>query len=193
MVTVWARWRLVSSQSNLVGIRVKSKRAASSQSYGKLFSVRSCCRTYHERRMKALDRDLPQETEFYCYLGFCFALLPRYCQSSCIVITVAVGMRLQNRCNIWSSQEAHCWSYHNMCLHSLETCQLILGQLMWPIKTVLLLHDFMSNEFDNVLLNLHQVRSQLKNHQTILGHWSVQLLIDLWPNNLYCVQSERDL
>ena len=32
---------LVSSQTNLAGIRVKSKRAASSQSYGKLFSVRS--------------------------------------------------------------------------------------------------------------------------------------------------------
>ena len=35
-----------SSQSNLAGIRVKSKRAAASQSYGKQFSVRSCCRMY---------------------------------------------------------------------------------------------------------------------------------------------------
>ena len=33
----------------------------------------------HERRMKVLDRGPPQETEFYCYLGFCSVLLPCYC------------------------------------------------------------------------------------------------------------------
>ena len=33
----------------------------------------------HERRMKVLDRGPPQETEFYCYLGFCSVLLPGYC------------------------------------------------------------------------------------------------------------------
>ena len=33
----------------------------------------------HERRMKVLDPGPPQETEFYCYLGFCSVLLPCYC------------------------------------------------------------------------------------------------------------------
>ena len=33
-----------------------------------------------------------------------------------------------------------------------------------------------------------QMRSQLKNHQTILGHRSVYLRSDLWPNNPYPAQ-----
>ena len=37
-------FELAEGSSPLREMRVKSKRAASSQSYGKLFSVRSCCR-----------------------------------------------------------------------------------------------------------------------------------------------------
>ena len=143
-LTVRARWRLVSSQRNDSRIQEGGLITELRQTFKHKILLQNVITK--EGRFLEIEVSLKKlnSTAIWVFVLFYSLVIVR--------ITIPVSWSLQVCvCGnvviiyVWSLQEAHWWSYHNMCLHSsLEAYQLILGQILWPIKTVLLLHEFMS-------------------------------------------------